>query len=197
VLADLRCDFVHTVWRPLREVGSRDAEAVLADQRQRGTRTIEAQGVPVTALDVVHEADLLYRGQSHVFRVPVDGDGFDAARIAASLADRYRARFEIELKEMTPVLANLRTTVIGRRPPLDLLLLGRGLSRATRPEPIETREVWFTRSFEATPVYAREAIGVGSVIEGPAIVQQADATVLIDPGARATCDALGNLVIDV
>ncbi len=76
-------------------------------------------------------------------------------------------------------------------------MLGRGLARSTRPEPIETRQVWFTRGFETTPVYAREAIGVGSVIEGPAIVQQADATVLIDPGAKTRCDALGNLVIDV
>jgi hypothetical protein len=44
---------------------------------------------------------------------------------------------------------------------------------------------------------AREGLPVGAAIAGPAIVAQLDTTILIDPGATATVDAVGNLVIAV
>jgi len=197
VLADLRHDYVHTIWRPLRDVDPEEADAVLADHARRGRETIEAERVPVSGVDIVHEADLLYRGQSHVFRVPISGTGFDATRIAALLAERYKARFEIELIEMTPVLANLRTTVFGRRAPIDLTTFAGGLERGSTTRAVSERRVRFGDLFMATPVYARESLGPGAELSGPAIVQQADATIVIEPDTRARVDDLGNLVIDV
>ena len=48
-----------------------------------------------------------------------------------------------------------------------------------------------------TPLFSRSILPKGQVIEGPAIVEQMDTTVLIFPGDRATTDPWGNLVIDV
>jgi N-methylhydantoinase A len=196
VIADLRHDFVHTMYRPLREVDPEEADGVMAEQARAGIATIEAEGVPLFGSEVVHEADLLYRGQSHVFRVPVPASGFNGAAIAALLAERYKARFAIELPEITPVLANLRTTVFGRRKAIDLALLGRGLGQGAAAPPAR-RPVRFDGGFVETPVYARDTLGQGATISGPAIVQQSDATVVINPGARAEVDKLGNLIIDV
>jgi N-methylhydantoinase A len=196
VIADLRHDFVHTMYRPLREVYADEADGIMAEQARIGLATIEAEGVPVSSIEVVHEADLLYRGQSHVFRVPVPASDFDGAAIAALLAERYKARFAIELPEITPVLANLRTTVFGRRKAIDLALFGRGLGQGAAA-PLTKRPVRFDGSFVDTPVYARDALAQGATISGPAIVQQTDATVVVNPGARAEVDKLGNLVIDV
>ena len=131
-----------------------------------------------SSIEVVHEADLLYRGQSHVFRVPVPASGFDGAAIAALLAERYKARFAIELPEITPVLANLRTTVFGRRKAIDLALL-RARARAGSGGASDKEPVRFDGSFVDTPVYARDALAQGATISGPAIVQQADATVVV------------------
>jgi N-methylhydantoinase A len=194
VIADLRHDHVHTLYRPLRDVDRGEAERVMAEQARAGIRTIKSEDVPITGIDVVHEADLLYRGQSHVFRVPIPKESFDTAAIAASLAARYKERFAIELAEITPVLANLRTTVFGRRKEVDLSLFGLGLGEDATPP--TKRPVRFGREFVDTPVHAREALARGTSIAGPAIVQQRDATVVINPGAKAQVDALGNLVID-
>ena len=46
------------------------------------------------------------------------------------------------------------------------------------------------------PVYGRDALGVGAVLQGPAIVEQADATTVIEPGMAAQVDELGNLIIE-
>ncbi len=196
LLADLRHDYVHTVWRPLTEVDAAEADAVLAEQAQRGRETIAGEGVAIEAVEVVHEADLLYRGQSHVFRIPIESPGFAAEAIAARLAERYRARFEIMLADMTPVLASLRTTVVGRRRTLALAHLG-GAGEAAAVGPVAMREVYFADEYVETPIYERDRLGEGASLEGPAIVSQADATVVIDPGASARIDGLGNLVIDV
>ena len=47
---------------------------------------------------------------------------------------------------------------------------------------------------EAT-IYARERLGAGARIEGPAILTQLDATTLILPGQVAVVDRLGNLIV--
>ena len=197
VLADLRHDFVHTIWRPLADVEPSQAEAVLTEQDTRGREMIAEEGVPIAEIEVIFEADLLYRGQSHVFRIPVSNPGFTQEGVVRSFSERYRAHFGIELHEMTPVLGSLRTTVIGRRKPIDLELFGATAEAGRRAEPLAKRPVYFDGAFVETAIYDREAIGAGATIEGPAIIQQADSTAVLDPGALATSDRLGNLVIEV
>jgi N-methylhydantoinase A len=145
---------------------------------------------------VLHEADLMYRGQSHVLRVPVASPGFDAARLLSDFTRRYKQRFDIELQEMRPVLANLRTTVIGTRPKVDLRMFAPTAADPADAE-LTRRQVYFAGAWLDTPVYRREALAAGISIAGPAIVEQRDATTVIDPGATARVDDLGNLVIAI
>src|SRR5262249_38120329 len=145
-----------------------------------------------------HEVDLLFRGQSHVFRVPVTAPGFHPATVLADFLERYKARFDIELPEMTAMLANLRTTVVGRRATVDLAIFAPasvGSSRA--PQASDTRQVRFNGGWHDTAIFDRAALKRGATIAGPAIVEQPDTTVVIDPGATASVDGLGNLVISV
>ncbi len=195
VLADLRHDYVATVWRPLAAVDAGEAETILAEQAAAGRETIAAEGVATEAVEVVHEADLLYRGQSHVFRMVIDGPGFSADAIAAGLTAQYRERFEIVLEDMTPVLANLRTTVFGRRPPLDLSRLGAEADGAGAGS--TTRRVYFDGGFTDTPILARDGLHAGDTVPGPAIVVQADTTIVVDPGAEGRIDDHGNMIIAV
>lgn len=152
--------------------------------------------MPVEAVDAVFEADLLYRGQSHVLRVPVTRP-FDPAAVRASLEARYKQRFDIELMEMTAILANLRTAVFGRRQRIDFTIFAPEPGGRLEDAQTGTREVYFAGRWIATPVFARDRLPVGATIAGPAIVAQLDTTILIDPGAVATVDPVGNLVIAV
>jgi N-methylhydantoinase A len=55
--------------------------------------------------------------------------------------------------------------------------------------------VWFAHGWRDTPVYRREALPPD--LEGPAIIEQLDCTIVLEPGNRAAVDALGNLVVEV
>ena len=61
------------------------------------------------------------------------------------------------------------------------------------------RDVWLRESgaFVSCPLYDRERLAAGNRIEGPAIVEQMDATTLIVPGATATVDPYLNLMLEL
>jgi len=195
LISDLRHDYVETLWRPLATVDPESADRIFRKHAEQGRQTIIDESVPTESIDIIHEADLMYQGQSHVFRVRVQSPGFSEYDVAAAFSERYRERFDIVLEDMTPVLASLRTTVIGRRPDLVLKRLGKG-EEAPLPGPVSSRPVFFAGDWIDTPVYDRDALIQGTSLEGPAIVQQADTTCLIDPGARATVDPDSNLIIE-
>ena len=196
LISDLRHDYVETLWRPLADIDEDNADRILKHQGETGQRAIVDEAVPVDEVEIFHEADLMYRGQSHVFRVTVQSPGFSSDAVAESFADRYRERFDIILEDMTPVLASLRTTVIGRRHDLTHSLFSTSYPTAPGEAP-PIRMVHFNGEWLASTVYDRALISSGTLIEGPAIIQQADSTCVINPGTSAKIDSVGNLIIDV
>ena len=196
VLADVRHDFGITVNRPLLEVDGAWADALLAGQIQAGRDLIEREAVHVTGIDVLHEADLQYQGQTHVMRVSATSPGFDRRAILDAFEALYRERFDVDLSEMTPVLAALRTTVIGRRERHDALRTDDAATAPARATPAhERRRVWFAGGWMDTPIVARASLRSGDTLLGPAIVEQLDTTTIVEPGDGAVIDAVGNLVI--
>ena len=100
---------------------------------------------------------------------------------------------------MRPILAALRTTVVGRRERIeDFGVSARGDDGGGGDghEPA-TRRVWFNGGWMETPVLARDALRAGDAIPGPAIVEQLDTTTIVEPGDTARVDRHGNLLIAV
>src|SRR5437868_1822367 len=197
VLAPVWHDFVESIGQPLADAATAQIDGRFAEQAAAGRRLLDEEGVPLAEIVVRHEVDLLFRGQSHVFRVPVTVPGFDPATVLADFLQRYKARFDIELPEMTAMLVNLRTTVIGRRAPVDLTIFASATDGSGIPQPSGMRQVRFNGGWFHTPIFDRASLGRGAAVVGPAIVEQPDTTVVIDPGATAVVDGLGNLVISV
>ena len=56
-----------------------------------------------------------------------------------------------------------------------------------------TRAAWFDGGFVDTPVYDRYALAPGARIDGPAIIEEREATTVIPPGDSVTVDATGTL----
>jgi N-methylhydantoinase A len=197
VLAPVRHDFVQSIGEPLAYAATAEIDGRFADQAAAGRQLLDEGGVPLAEIVVRHEVDLLFRGQSHVFRVPVTAPDFDPCAVLADFIARYKARFDIELPEMTAMLVNLRTTVIGRRAPVDLAIFAPAIDGSGAPQPSGVRQVRFDGGWFDTAIFDRASLGRGARLAGPAIVEQPDTTVVIDPGATAVVDALGNLVISV
>ena len=59
-----------------------------------------------------------------------------------------------------------------------------------------SRSVWFEGGWRDTSIWSRLDLPAGATIEGPAILEQSDATTVIEPGLVGLIDAIGNLVVE-
>jgi N-methylhydantoinase A len=201
VLADLRHDQVQTVNLMLAglDAAALDARLVAAGEEARGV--IERGGLPIEGVEVRFEADMHYVGQTHTVAVPLpfrlDGGtvGVSVAAIRSAFEAAYTAAFSRLLPEIPIRIANVRTIAIGRRPPLDLAALAPPATATRAAAARGTRPVWFDGTPRETTIWSRLDLPAGAEIAGPAILEQPDATVVVDPGLAARVDRLGNLVI--
>jgi N-methylhydantoinase A len=199
VVADLRHDMVRTVNRPLDRLEAGLVPEILHRQRSDGEALVRRQGAAIEAVRHLHFADMQFQGQSHMLSVPLADPGVTVEALRRIFDAAYWRRFEVELPEIRAVLVNLHTATIGQRRSLDLHLLASAdtapnLAAAVRGR----RQVWFADGgWQNTPVYARERLPLGVAVPGPAIVEQLDSTVVLEPGNRATPDTLGNLIVEV
>jgi len=140
-----------------------------------------------------------FKGQTHLLKVQIPSNRISKQDLQALFEKAYLERFQVELKEIKAVLVNLNTSVIGRRQRISLDGLVDADSRAKTLEEAQTgtRPVYFEGGWLETAIYDRLRVADGAEINGPAILEQSDATVWIEPGTIASCDRFGNLLVDV
>ena len=192
VVADLRHDYVNTVNRPVEVLDVEQVREILQAQIAEGRKMLEREDVAIEGVRLLHSADMQFQGQSHILTVPLPTPEVTREQIQKLFDRAYWDRFEVELPEIRAVLVNLHTAIIGLRPRLDLKVLSdRGALLAPR-----NRSVWFhDGGWLNTPIYRRESLP--PALDGPAIIEQLDCTIVLEPGNVASTDALGNLIVEV
>lgn len=193
VIADMRHDTVRTVNRALADIdfgalgAQRDAMAAQAALR------LESAGVAFTGTREIVELDMLYTGQTHTLRVEIAAGALHREGVAAAFADAYRDAFGRTLPGIAPRVINLRYARIGERPRFDLSVLGP--TATAMPASPGVQAVFHAGRWWEARRFARLDLPAGARVDGPAILEQPDTTVWLEPGFHATVDALGNLVI--
>ena len=196
MVADLRHDYVRTINTPLDTLDVRTVHETLANQTRQGREMLGRERVHFDSVRVIHAADMQFQGQSHILSVPLETATPTLEELQALFEHAYWNRFEVELPEIRAVLVNLHTAVLGRRPGIALATLAGGESESGCVGP-ERRTVRFSTERRSTRILRRESLGPGSVLEGPAIIEQLDTTTVLPPGFRALVDESGNLIVRV
>ncbi|MGH6788970.1 MAG: hydantoinase/oxoprolinase family protein [Pseudolabrys sp.] len=202
VIADLRHDQVQTVNLMLDglDTAALDKRMVAAGQEARAV--VEKGGLAVERIDVQFELDMHYLGQTHTVAVPLketlDGGstGISETSIRAAFEAAYAASFSRLLPGIPVRIVSLRTAATGRRPAFDLSVFAPGPDASREIARKGTRPVWIDGKWQDATIWSRLDLPVGAVVEAPAVLEQPDATIFIDPGLRARVDALGNLIVE-
>jgi N-methylhydantoinase A len=202
LFAPYQHDFVQTVSQPLAGIDWDAVDAHLARQTAEGLRLLAAEDVPRARATVQHALDMAYEGQIHTMRVPIARGRLDARAVAATFADVYARAYGYTLDDYPLVVLNVRTSVVGPPPgsPADGLAGAEPESRPARatvpPAPVGERSVYRAGAWAAWPLYAREALGPGTRLAGPLIVDQEDTTVLVEAESALVVDGVGNLILE-
>ncbi len=199
VVADLRHDFVRTLNRPVADLDMSEVEGVFARHTAEGRALIAQEGIEITRIDAIYSAEMQFIGQTHLLRVPLPGPDIDRDTLQSLFEQVYYDRFRVSLPEIRANLVNLNTSIIGVRPEIDLsaLIDAAGRKGTLADAQIETRNVWFEDGWHDTPVYRRDHLPDATTFAGPAIIEQMDTTIVIEPRDTVTQDADGNLIVEV
>lgn len=196
VVADMRHDRVQTVNRLLSDIDAVALGTDLQDVADATERVVTSAGAAFARIDRVFEFDMLYLGQTHTVAVAVDpSGGLTTEAIQTSFNAAYSAAYGRLLDGIPVRVMNYRVTVIGRRPAFDMTAFAPKDGKSAQECRIGTRTIWAEGAFHEAGLYDRLSLAVGEHVAGPAILEQPDTTIFVDPGLEATVDAFGNLVI--
>ena len=197
VVADMRHDRVQTVNKLLSQLDAAALGREMADVAAETEKVLETAGVSFEKVERLYELDMLYLGQTHTVGVPLTmpAGGLDAAAIAGAFETAYREAFGRLLENIPMRVMNYRIAVVGRRPKLDMAVFAPTEGKTPEECLRGTRRIYAEGAFHEAKIYDRLALAVGSEIAGPAILEQSDTTIFVDPGLGAVVDAFGNLVI--
>jgi N-methylhydantoinase A len=137
-----------------------------------------------------------YLGQNYEIDVPI---GFDEVteenleRLFDQFHDRHEHLYGFKNTDEVIEIISFKATAQQSRlsPPLEEF-----------PEndstPRQTREVYFEETETiATDIYDRNQLGQNVVADGPAIIEDTDATTVVPPNARFETDTYGNILIQL
>ncbi len=198
VVADMRHDRVQTVNRLLGQI---DAEALGGEMQKVASDTkalLARAGVAFERVDTLYELDMLYVGQTHTVSVPVTMAGTSLTRdaIHAAFDAAYREAFGRLLENIPMRVMNYRVAVIGRRPDLDMAVFAPVDGKPAEACRTGTRRIYADGAFHEAAIYDRLSLEEGAVVAGPAILEQSDTTIFVDPGLVGRVDRFGNLLIE-
>ncbi|MEQ9329772.1 hydantoinase/oxoprolinase family protein [Thalassobaculum sp.] len=201
VIADMRHDQVRTVNALLDGLDLAALDGTLAEMAGEGLALLDRAGVSFEGTMVKFEADMLYLGQTHTVAVPLDltlvdgrtGVSRDGMRAAFDAA--YREAYGRLLEGVPVRVLNVRVSAIGARPKFDLALLAPKAGLTVEAARTGTRPVYVEGAWHDAAVYARLELPVGATVPGPAVLEQPDATVFVEPDLQAAVDRFGNLVV--
>jgi N-methylhydantoinase A len=198
VLADLRHDMVQTLNVMLDGLDGASLESRMQATGEEARGVIAAAGIPVERTDVVYELDMHYGGQTHTVAVPlpVSTQGIDESIIRTAFEAAYLASFSRILTGLPIRIVSLRIAAIGRRPAFDFSVFAPSAVATLDKARRGSRRVWFDGGWRDSGIWARLELPKDARIDGPAILEQPDATVVIEPGLAGRVDALGNLIME-
>ena len=196
LVSSLKAEFTRT---SLQKAGGFDAAEVARvfqalDSEARAW--LDQEEVPLAARRIEWYASLRYQHQGFELTVPWGGREVSEAAAAATLAafHRLHERLYTFAQEDTPVeFVTFRVDAHGVFPapaPRELAP-ARAVDEARRG----TRTLFLESGPEEAAIYARERLGAGAHVAGPAIITQLDATTLILKGQGALVDRFGNLIV--
>ncbi len=190
LLVDVRHDLSTMFLSRVDGVDAVAVEAQFAILETEARERLEAENVPPAQMHLQRTIDMRYLGQWRSLSIPVDSPLDIAAAVARFHAEHER-EYNYRRDGAAVEVYRLGVQAVGVTPKPEL---ARHPLDGTVPAPRATRPVRFDDgSTHETPVYQRSEIPAGATLDGPAVVDQFDSTVVVPPGWRAEIDEWRNI----
>lgn len=201
-ISDVRHDFVHSILAPTLEVDRSTVDGIFESLEERGRKVLASEGVDEDDTVFERRCDMRYIGQAYVPVVlPLQSTDSDQADLEATerlFHQLHRELYKHGAESEPTELISLRVSAIGRQP--RALIESRNGSTAEASSALSASvnaDVYFEDSdaFVTCPIYSKSSIGLGVVVEGPAMIAQPDSLILVYSGQTAEIDQFRNIIL--
>ncbi|MEE9274196.1 MAG: hydantoinase/oxoprolinase family protein, partial [bacterium] len=175
---------------------AKEAAEPFAALEAEGDRLLEEAGVPAGERRFERWCAMRWRRQIHSIPLPFPGGAVDGAALeemAAVFAREYVARYG-EGSAYTEAGVEITRLWIHALGPSLPPRAAEPPSARRKAAPRERRRVHWGEAggWAETPIFEGPALGEGSEIEGPAVIEHPGTTIALPPGARALVDGAGH-----
>ena len=198
LMSDIRHDYVRTYLSPLNKLDFNELKRIFAETLSEAEQMLKGERVADDAMTFQRYLDLRYEGQEFSIKVPVSEDEVASAALK-TIRDRFDSIHDRSFGHAAPnealEMVNVRLAARGLRQKLKMPVLSAG----ARPKPRTIRKVCLQSAdrFEDCPVYARDALGAGAEIAGPALIEEYGSTTVLFAGDVAKIAGTGEIIIQV
>jgi N-methylhydantoinase A len=199
VMSDLRHDEVRTLNRMLDSLDCDALGEMIDEITAASEQVIRRSRASIEGLQAIIELDMLYLGQTHAVAVPIAAESgtLSVESIRAAFDASYKRTYGRLLENIPVRVLNLRLSVIGRRPHVDIA----GLARGERADDVKAcllanQRIYADGTWHDGMIIDRLKLPEGAIVNGPCLLVQPDATIYVDPGLAARVDRLGNIIIE-
>jgi N-methylhydantoinase A len=197
--ADLRADFSKTARKNLNAENAAAVQAMLDHLDAEARQWLANEKVPVGRRLLARSADMRYPLQNYEINVALPSGPIDAGWLKRA-ADAFHAAHQrlysyCDRGEQVQIV-NLRVAAVGQTEHVKPRLIERGPASPKTAQKSE-RHVRFQESaaLQTCPIYERERLLAGNVVSGPAVIEQADSTILVPLSFHALIDPHGRLIM--
>src|SRR5499426_225834 len=199
LLADLKHDYVQTFIRELAETSGVEIADAFSRLERSATDTLTEEGAGRDQILLRRFLDMRYRGQEYTLPVPITEDLraiTDFGPIRSRFDQLHQEHYGHSAPNEPVMMVNLRLSALGRiENRLSISPVHQERDQGERGK----RPVIFDESRPAVncPIYLHSGLKAGDRLDGPAVIEELGATILLYPGDKMQVNEFGHLVIDV
>jgi N-methylhydantoinase A len=199
LVADLKHDYVQTFVRELNETTGAELADAFAALETSAIETLTEEGAGKQQIVLRRFLDMRYRGQEYTLPVPLTEDLrtiTDFGPIRSRFDELHQEHYGHSAPNEPVMMVNLRLSALGRfENGLSISPVHQERDRGERGK----RPVIFDDRHPAVncPIYLQSGLKAGDRLDGPAVIEELGATILLYPGDRMQVNEFGHLVIDV
>ena len=199
VMSDLRRDYFKTYLSELDEQAPTRLQEVFGALEAQAHAEFSSEGLAATQLKYVRFARFRYRNQEHSTEVLLPDTGVTADNLA-EIRERFETNYEREytyrLKTAVEVvgLHLVAQGEVGKLALVEKRASGRKIADAVKGQ----RRVDFdVDGIHDATLYDGAQLEPGMAFDGPGIIEESGATIVVNPNSSAKIDQYGNVVLEI
>ena len=171
-------------------------DQIMSDLTNEAETTLREEGYAASNISLDFEIDLRFEDQDNEVAVALTRDMLDAGVLRQRFIDIYRSIYQYASDDEIEIV-NLRLIGCGVRENKVDFAHVRTAAQPGGHGASQPRSAYFDRAsgWCEAPVLWRESFA--GVQAGPAIIESSDSTIVVPPGAKASLDPAGNIVVEL